>query len=488
MFCAAVLGLAIIGRLALGGLPLNPVDTGFTLGWGHELWQGHLPDVRVAGASTPHPLSIISGAVATFAGGSALDVMEDLAVLSASAIVVTLIAIGRIVRVPLAGVAAATILVASGRFLFSSLALAAPSDLPALAAVLGALALELERPRRGYAPLGLLAVAGLWRPEAWLLSLSYACYCAPALRPSTRRNLFFIALMGPGIWATSDLVLTGDPVYSLTYTQWSTAIAARPTGLGNVPSVLWSTLDAYVGVPMLIAASAGLALDLWIGIVPRIVSIWLMLTVTALGLVGAAGLPVISRYALPTVLATTLYCGVFIGGWMRAHRGWLRRGWQLAAGALLLAMFAGVASGMGHLARQRSKLDELGRLDRELGALASDARVRHFVSACPPLEASYQVAPLLAFDLGVSPRTITWADAGIPADGTVVEPGHSQQLFDARSYRPSAYLKRGYLLLAANDGWLAFTRCSGPRPREMMGALQRASESFAGHLPAADGR
>ena len=49
-------------------------------------------------------------------------------------------------------------------------------DVPFLALVVWAAALEAERPRRGGAVWVLLAAAGLLRPEAWLLSGAYALY------------------------------------------------------------------------------------------------------------------------------------------------------------------------------------------------------------------------------------------------------------------------------------------------------------------------
>ena len=40
-----------------------------------------------------------------------------------------------------------------------------------------AIALEVERPRRGLPVLGLLAAAGLLRPDAWVLSGAYWLWC-----------------------------------------------------------------------------------------------------------------------------------------------------------------------------------------------------------------------------------------------------------------------------------------------------------------------
>src|SRR5204862_6223438 len=59
------------------------------------------------------------------------------------------------------------------RFDFPSLAVRGYIDIPFLATVVWAGALEASRPRRGLVVFGLLAAAGLMRPEAWLLSGIY---------------------------------------------------------------------------------------------------------------------------------------------------------------------------------------------------------------------------------------------------------------------------------------------------------------------------
>ena len=58
-------------------------------------------------------------------------------------------------------------------------ALTANVDVPFLALVLAAATLEAARPRRGLPVLALLAVAGLLRPEAWLLWPPTSSGCGP---------------------------------------------------------------------------------------------------------------------------------------------------------------------------------------------------------------------------------------------------------------------------------------------------------------------
>ena len=97
------------------------------------------------------------------------------------------------------------------------------ADVPALALVAWAGALALARPRRDTGVLVLLALAGLLRPEAWLLSLAYAAWVR------TPRALA-LALAAPALWALADLAVTGDPFWSVTHTHEGTEALDRETG------------------------------------------------------------------------------------------------------------------------------------------------------------------------------------------------------------------------------------------------------------------
>ncbi len=325
---------------------------------------------------------------------------------------------------------------------------------------MGALVLELRRPRRGYARLCLLAAAGLWRPEVWLMSGAYAAYCAPSFARGPRRWLAALAIIGPAGWLLSDLTLTGDPFYSLTYTRWAAAVAGRPRGIAEVPSVLCSTLSEYFSTPVLVAAGLGVLNDLRGGILPRVLLAWCAFTLMAFTAIGAMSLPVIGRYALPTVVATALYAGLFLGGWSRLPSGWTRRTWQLGAAGCAILILSGALAGLEHLSSEQRRLNELGRLDRDLTALVSRRAVSNLLSTCQPLQTSYQIVPLLAFDLDASTRSVVRVNSGIPDGGIVVQPAHAQSLFEAQQQSSRVFLRRGFVLIAANRDWLAFARCS----------------------------
>jgi hypothetical protein len=100
-------------------------------------------------------------------------------------------------------------------------------DVPFLALVLWAAVLVQARPDRVRPPLGLLALAGLLRPEAWVLGGLLWLW-----RDRTVAGAALVAL-APVVWSLVDLVVTGDPLRSLTGTselaRSSGASAASPT-------------------------------------------------------------------------------------------------------------------------------------------------------------------------------------------------------------------------------------------------------------------
>ena len=85
-------------------------------------------------------------------------------------------------------------------FAFLLYAARAYVDVPFLALVLWAAALEARAPRRGLPVMATLAVAGLLRPEAWVLAGAYWLWCG-----WRRLDLLALAAAAPlrGAWSTS---------------------------------------------------------------------------------------------------------------------------------------------------------------------------------------------------------------------------------------------------------------------------------------------
>ena len=107
-------------------------------------------------------------------------------------------------------------------------------DIPYLVLVLGALLVETRRPRAGAPVLALLALAGLLRPRRGCSASPTSPGCsrrACASRSATAGRscaarawrdaapLLALAASGPLLWCLHDLLITGNPLHSLTGTR-----------------------------------------------------------------------------------------------------------------------------------------------------------------------------------------------------------------------------------------------------------------------------
>jgi hypothetical protein len=254
----------------------------------------------------------------------------------------------------LVGLTAAAILCT--RFDFPFLAARGYLDIPFLALVVWAGVLEAERPRRGNPVLVLLLLAGLLRPEAWLLSGLYWLYLFP--RATWRERISTALLVGaaPLIWMGTDLAVTGDPLFSQNHTSGLAEELGRNRGVGDVPRATVNFMKALVKLPVALAGIAGIAFAAWL--TPTRMRVPIALLVAGLltfGLVGLAGLSVINRYLLVPSLMVMIFAAVAVAGWTMLNEGRGRRLWTYAAiGAVLIGVV------------WTALRVDLGRLDNEL--------------------------------------------------------------------------------------------------------------------------
>src|SRR3954463_4595328 len=177
---AVALALLIVA-VAVGTLvyPTYPnYDSYYSLLWGREALHLHLPTFDVYRAPTEHPLALLSGAALSLLGRNGDRVMVLATMASLVVLTMGMYRLGRAAFTPVIGLIAGALLLS--RFDFPFLAARAYIDIPYLAFVVWAAALETERPRRGTVVFVLLACAGLMRPEAWLLSGLYWLWCIRA--------------------------------------------------------------------------------------------------------------------------------------------------------------------------------------------------------------------------------------------------------------------------------------------------------------------
>src|ERR1700683_1575416 len=168
--------LCVVALFGYFAFPTYPTyDSFYALLWGRDLLHLHLPDFRVYRGPTEHPLAIAYGVLCSLfgQGGGGLMLLGSIA--SFVALVAGSYRLARLCFGPVVGMFAALLMLS--RFFDENLAAQGYLDISYVALIVWALALEVERPRRGVLVFAILAAAGLLRPDAWVLSGVYWLWC-----------------------------------------------------------------------------------------------------------------------------------------------------------------------------------------------------------------------------------------------------------------------------------------------------------------------
>ncbi|MEA2240547.1 MAG: hypothetical protein QOD24_103 [Solirubrobacteraceae bacterium] len=480
-FAAGVLVGAALLRLVAGPGLVN-YDTLYELVWGRQLAHGTLPDLDVAIAPTPHPLAtlgaIVLSPLSSLKSGGLHGQPAATAVVAGAFVSLALLgwvvfALGRAWFNAAAGVLAAAIVLT--RVPVLDFGARAYVDIPYLVLVLCALLVETRRPRSGGPVLALLALAGLLRPEAWLFSAAYLVWLlAPGVRSASHGGgprraagwcdaapLLLLAAAAPLLWVLHDLLLTGDPLHSLTGTRDNAALLGRVTGLQHVPGTLPRRLGEILREPVLLAAAGGGLLSLaWrrdrrvrLGAGAGLVA------VAAFCVLAAAGLPIITRYLLPVAAVLAIFAGAGVFGWLDLLPG-AARSWWAGFGALaLVVLVVFIPDQVRRIERLGDALSTQGTIQRRLADV-----VRGGLPCDPLAVPNRRPIPLLALWLQRDPGTIVDAQAAVPALGTYVVP-HTPAV--ARDYildrrdrdRRVAPPPPAFRATRANDAWEVWARC-----------------------------
>ncbi len=424
------LALATVLWLVMGHAAVVNYDTLYGLLWGKELLHGALPDMTVPGAPTPHPLLTLFGiATAPVLGSASPAALSLLAYLGYVATAACVVLLGLVATRSVGGAAAAVaavLLVTREPVL--SYGLRAYLDLPYLALLLGALAIELGRPRAGTPVLGLLLLAGLLRPEAWLLSIGYLVWLAFGEFPGRRTQVLWLALAagGPLLWGLTDLLLTGDVLFSFRGTRAGTERLDRPTGLSGLVNVAPRRIGEILRWEILLGAAAGAALLLR-GNHPKakVVAAATAAAAAAFALVAVGGLPVLVRYLLPLGAAGCLCAAYALTGWRNDESIPVGRIWAVGAAALAAGLLALAPAQARRIDRLQSSLSEQQLTVTELEALTRE------VPCGPIIVPNRRAVPLVVLWTGKPARDVVTAqDSPIPARGTYLLPS-SQDAADA---------------------------------------------------------
>jgi hypothetical protein len=369
----AFAGLALV----LWWPPWLTNDALWALVWGGEILDGGKPSFEEPGSSTPHPLTNLMATAAQLLGTTgAYWALAVLAGVAFSAIVVLTFAVGALALGPAAGVVAAALvattpaLVEAGRGGSMNLLFVAFTLLAVYRELAGA------RARRVMA---LLALAGLVRPEAWLIAGAYWVFLLFSGRDRSIWTLI-VAASAPVIWLLVDAAVTGNPVHSLTHTQEGARALRRVTGAANVPSTAGYGLRELLSAAVLLGGTVGF---LAAGACRRA---WPLLAVGLLGgvayaAIGVAGLSLLERYLILPAIVLTLTFGYAVTGWL-GRQGVRRFVWMGAAALLVAYALTAVAGRAETLGTVDDRAEANAALVSYLRALGGRPVTRRALQRC----------------------------------------------------------------------------------------------------------
>lgn len=472
----------LIASLALGTRTAG-YDATYSIAWGKDILRGRFPLTVPPLAPTPHPLSSLTGSVTgIFGTDAARDLLVGASLLALCVISPLLLhllprdrPLGLWTHIATAiGIAAIVVTSAPLQLLAHTASL----DLLTAALVLGACAALASRHHSRC--LVLLAIAGLQRPEPWLVVIALVAV-TPRIRRSWRA-LVCLALV-PLSWLALG-ALYGNPWISFTTSRDNAAAMHRETGLVSAIRLLPGDLHSSTGWTVVIlgvgyAVVTSIAAVRRLRVKPRAAWTWtpaaaltlvfLLHLVAWLGL-GMLGAPLLDRY-LVTAQATMLGLALLaMAELVGLRRPWLRVG---TAGTAL----AGIAVGVVLQVQQHGALVRL--LDRQHHV---DSTLRSAVAhwqdyartaggtadSCLPLGTSALAQiPVIAVSADLSLRDVVF----YPADPTnsreavsVILAKTPQGLTDdgfgpQQQPDPTIPLPPGAKEIYENDLWAVFAAC-----------------------------
>src|SRR4051794_24632534 len=410
---ATIVGVALLMFVAYGPSFVN-YDAQWALLWARDLWHGFTPEYTGDFAPTPHPLATAVSSLALPLGHSADMAILSLTLLCFGALVYVTYQLGAELFSPWVGVVAA--LVVMTRPAMERDALIGYQDIPFALLIVGAVLLEARRPRRGVAVLVLLALAGLLRPEAWVLAGLYWLYLWPGATPAARVRTFGLVLAAPLIWAGSDWLVAGDPLHSLHGTAALAEAADRRRDPQDVPYWTAKYFGYALREPMVIGVPLGLAFAWLFARRRAMLPAAVVAAMTAVFAIGPLfGLPLIRRYIETPAVLLTLFYGLAVCGWTMLPPGRARTRW-MAPGGLTLAL------SIVYLPWHATKLESVGRRVQHDGVMYADLQR---VAEAPAVRGAFaRCAPLTAADHRPIPFVRYWLD-GAPGSVRTVEGGTS---------------------------------------------------------------
>jgi hypothetical protein len=450
-------------------------DSYYQLLWGADLAHGHLPDYHVFRSPTPHPLSELVGLLLSPFGLAADRLMV---LITLVAWVGLLWAIYRFTKHLLGTlVAGVAVLVMLTRTDLEFFALRGVVDVWFLFFVFAAAALEVNRPRRGMPVMLLLVLAGLLRPEAWVLAGIYVLWLFPQKRMRGIWPYVLLAAAAPLIWVAWDWIVTGKPLYSLTSTRETAGEFKRNRGVVEAVKLVPDYIGANEKIVNVAIGGLGSLTALWMLRRRALMPVALMAIGVATFLaIAAAGLSVIPRYlAVPSILFN-LGVAVALTAWLvvkeptRAHR--------LLVGLFALTLLVGAWRSVPYSKDFRKLHGQETFVKGQhaaLKAILDDPRVVPLLQreSCRPITTpTHSAIPVIRFETGM-PK-----DAFMPSIAQSRPPDHGLLLIGTTfNFEPSAarstsgvsersarkwwsnYPLSTFKFVSGNSRWRVYERC-----------------------------
>lgn len=424
--------LVAVVVLVVAGHVFPNFDAFYALVWGRDLIHGRTPDYFAPAAPAAHPLLNAAAALANLFGkAGAVDVMRFAGPVAVGALCVGLFRLGQaLYGWPVGLVAAALFATRAPTLAFGAQTYV---DLPTTALIVWAAVLEARRPRRGFSVLLLLGLAGLLRPEVWLMAAVYWIWVLPGRGSADRFGLGALALAGPLLWLLSDLAVTGDALsrfHTLRVTIPETRLSfpnpsETRTGLLSVPDAVAHDLGNFMRpVPLAMAVGGLVAGAVWFRRKTLLPAAIAVLNTAAVAITTANGAAIEQRYLFPTAAMMAIFVGVLAVGWLDLPpASSMRRGWSVVGACGLVALLAFAISDARRLDRVRSSLAAQNRAESDLrGLIGRRGAMRTLHSSRVVYLQTARPLPFLAFWTGQPPDSFSTAPPGPATESALIAP------------------------------------------------------------------
>jgi hypothetical protein len=450
---AVVVGVAVAVRAFFAADYLN-YDARYALLWARDVVRGFTPDYEAPFAPTPHPLSTLYSALALPFGQGGDQIIVWTTLLAFGLVVYLAYRLGAELFSPAVGVVTALVVLtrpALGRDVVLGY-----QDVPFAALIVGAALLEARQPRRGAPVLALLAVAGLLRPEAWVLAGLYWLYVGGPLR------LAGLVVAAPLLWALTDLAVTGDALHSLHGTADLAEQVGRRREIEDAPRWTAQYYGYALREPLAVAIPIGIAFAVRHRRRAALLLLAIAAAMTVIFALGPVfGLPLIARYVRTPAILLAVFSGAAAAGWVLLGPGRERRVWQALALVAVVVFAAFLPQNVRMLGHQRDVFVRNAKLYADLRDLGQDAGVRALAERCGPLlAADHRPVAHLRYWLDGNPGSVGTVEGSdvVPRLLLVPKPNKRNLLFFRENF-PDVAPPPGAASAYDNRSWALYSTC-----------------------------